>query len=52
MYIETSTNKLGEKAWLVSEHLLPSESTTGGDYCVEFYYHMYLYFFLSINVIL
>ena len=42
MYIETSGNKLGDKALLVSEHYLPSESTSGGDYCVEFYYHMYL----------
>lgn len=40
MYIETSTNSRGEKAWLVSEHYLPNESPNGV-YCVNFYYHMY-----------
>jgi hypothetical protein len=40
MYIETSFNTKGQKAWLVSEHFTPDQSTTG-DFCVKFFYHMY-----------
>jgi len=38
--VTTSTGKLGDKARLVSEHLLPSDSPSGA-YCVKFFYHMY-----------
>lgn len=40
MYIETSSNYRNEKAWLVSEHYLPSDSPSG-IYCVSFFYHMF-----------
>ncbi|CAF0808194.1 unnamed protein product, partial [Brachionus calyciflorus] len=49
MYIETSYNSRGQKAWLVSEHYLSNDSPNGV-YCVNFYYHMYGTGIGSLNV--
>ncbi|XP_077865040.1 MAM and LDL-receptor class A domain-containing protein 2-like [Saccoglossus kowalevskii] len=36
MYIETNDNNVGDRAWLVSEHLQPNSGK-----CFMFWYHMY-----------
>ncbi|XP_070566222.1 MAM and LDL-receptor class A domain-containing protein 1-like [Ptychodera flava] len=36
MYIETNDGEVGDRAWLVSEHLTPTDGK-----CFQFWYHMY-----------